>query len=105
MYVRGDAGSRAMKKPAAPPVAAPRPPVTTPVVAATDKAVAGILNFRLPSSATFLRPQVRVRLRKVARHRYAPAADPFGSWAVEHGAPTQEALVPQGASGRPSAPA
>jgi len=85
-----------MKTPAAPPVAAPRPPVTTPVVAATDEAVAGILNFRLPSSATFLRPQVRVRLRKVARHRYAPAADPFGSWAVEHGAPTQEALVPQG---------
>ena len=26
-----------------------------------------------------LRPQLRVRLRKVARHRYAPSSDPFGS--------------------------
>jgi len=42
-----------MKTPAAPPVAAPRPPVTTPVVAATDEAVAGILNFRLPRRPPF----------------------------------------------------
>ena len=78
--------------PAAPPAAAPRAPAAAaprprPVDAATDEAVASILNFQLPSSAAFLRPQLRVRLRKVARHCYAPAADPFGSRAVQPGAP------------------
>ena len=80
--------------PAAAPAAAPRAPQPQaaprprPVDAATDEAVASILNFQLPSSAAFLRPQLRVRLRKVARHRYAPSSDPFGSRAITTSATT-----------------
>jgi copper homeostasis protein CutC len=87
--------------PAAPPAATPRAPAAAaprprPVDAATDEAVASILNFQLPSSAAFLRPQLRVRLRKVARHRYAPSSDPFGSRAITTSAPTTTVTQPLG---------